>query len=40
MEGEMTGVPVVSFKVITDQHPITLETLQAFKPITSGLLAV
>jgi hypothetical protein len=27
MEGEMTGKPVVTFKVITDQHPITLETL-------------
>ena len=40
MEGEMTGKPVVSFKVITDQHPITLETLQAFKPITAGLLGI
>ena len=40
MEGEMTGKAVVSFKVITDQHPITLETLQAFKPITSGLLGL
>ena len=34
----MQGKPAVTFKVITDQHPITLETLQAFTPIVNDLL--
>ena len=38
MEAEMQGKPAVTFKVITDQHPITLETLQAFTPIVNDLL--
>ena len=36
----MQGKAAVSFKVITDQHPITLETLQAFKPVVNDLLGV
>ena len=40
MNAEMYGGSAISFKAIVEQHVVTIESMQAFRPIFNDLLGL